>query len=122
MRLTLPYIEKLVLVLRDGRKLIGVLRSWDQFGMRSVVSFAFLFEVEEPNAAGISQRTLFFKIRLKGYTPETFTPIFLGVSSWFGERTFCYLEKLYGFQVRGIVPLSSASNPFFINHTLRTRF
>jgi small nuclear ribonucleoprotein (snRNP)-like protein len=25
--------EKLVLVLRDGRKLIGVLRSWDQFGM-----------------------------------------------------------------------------------------
>ena len=26
-------IEKLVLVLRDGRKLIGVLRSWDQFGM-----------------------------------------------------------------------------------------
>lgn len=26
-------IEKLVLVLRDGRKLVGVLRSWDQFGM-----------------------------------------------------------------------------------------
>ena len=26
-------VEKLVLVLRDGRKLIGVLRSWDQFGM-----------------------------------------------------------------------------------------
>lgn len=26
-------IEKLVLVLRDGRKLIGVLRSWDQFGI-----------------------------------------------------------------------------------------
>lgn len=25
-------LEKLVLVLRDGRKLIGVLRSWDQFG------------------------------------------------------------------------------------------
>ena len=25
--------EKLLLVLRDGRKLIGVLRSWDQFGM-----------------------------------------------------------------------------------------
>lgn len=24
--------EKLVLVLRDGRKIIGVLRSWDQFG------------------------------------------------------------------------------------------
>lgn len=27
------YAEKLVLVLRDGRKLIGVLRSWDQFGI-----------------------------------------------------------------------------------------
>jgi len=26
-------LEKLVLVLRDGRKLVGVLRSWDQFGM-----------------------------------------------------------------------------------------
>ena len=26
-------LEKLLLVLRDGRKLIGVLRSWDQFGM-----------------------------------------------------------------------------------------
>lgn len=25
--------EKLMLVLRDGRKLMGVLRSWDQFGM-----------------------------------------------------------------------------------------
>lgn len=25
--------EKLMLVLRDGRKLIGILRSWDQFGM-----------------------------------------------------------------------------------------
>ncbi len=25
-------VEKLMLVLRDGRKLIGVLRSWDQFG------------------------------------------------------------------------------------------
>lgn len=25
--------EKLMVSLRDGRKLIGVLRSWDQFGM-----------------------------------------------------------------------------------------
>lgn len=25
-------VEKLMIVLRDGRKLIGVLRSWDQFG------------------------------------------------------------------------------------------
>jgi hypothetical protein len=30
--LTIAALEKLVLVLRDGRKLIGVLRSWDQFG------------------------------------------------------------------------------------------
>lgn len=28
----MPRVEKLVVVLRDGRKLIGVLRSWDQFG------------------------------------------------------------------------------------------
>jgi len=26
-------IEKLMVALRDGRKLIGILRSWDQFGM-----------------------------------------------------------------------------------------
>jgi U6 snRNA-associated Sm-like protein LSm1 len=25
-------VEKLMIALRDGRKLIGVLRSWDQFG------------------------------------------------------------------------------------------
>ncbi len=25
-------LEKLMVALRDGRKLIGVLRSWDQFG------------------------------------------------------------------------------------------
>ena len=31
--------EKLVLVLRDGRKLIGVLRSWDQFGMSFLCVF-----------------------------------------------------------------------------------
>ncbi|KAI9934874.1 Sm-like protein [Aspergillus wentii] len=28
--------KKLVLVLRDGRKLVGVLRSWDQFGMDDI--------------------------------------------------------------------------------------
>lgn len=28
---SLNFIEKLMVVLRDGRKLIGVLRSWDQF-------------------------------------------------------------------------------------------
>ncbi|MCJ1438779.1 SM-like, degradation of cytoplasmic mRNAs and positively regulates transcription initiation [Xylographa pallens] len=32
--LTIPFPEKLLLVLRDGRKLIGVLRSWDQFDYR----------------------------------------------------------------------------------------
>ena len=31
--LTISFTEKLLLVLRDGRKLIGVLRSWDQFGV-----------------------------------------------------------------------------------------
>ena len=34
--LLFPPAEKLVLVLRDGRKLIGVLRSWDQFGMHTL--------------------------------------------------------------------------------------
>lgn len=29
---SVAFVEKLLLVLRDGRKLIGVLRSWDQFG------------------------------------------------------------------------------------------
>ena len=28
--------KKLMVSLRDGRKLIGVLRSWDQFGIRAV--------------------------------------------------------------------------------------
>lgn len=37
--LTLLITEKLVLVLRDGRKLIGVLRSWDQFGMSVALLF-----------------------------------------------------------------------------------
>jgi hypothetical protein len=26
-------VEKLMVVLRDGRKLMGVLRSWDQYGL-----------------------------------------------------------------------------------------
>ncbi|KAL8627970.1 hypothetical protein Q9189_006314, partial [Teloschistes chrysophthalmus] len=35
--------EKLVLVLRDGRKLIGVLRSWDQFGTSPLLPPPFPF-------------------------------------------------------------------------------
>ena len=31
-RLIRAHVEKLILVLRDGRKITGVLRSWDQFG------------------------------------------------------------------------------------------
>lgn len=35
------FAEKLMVALRDGRKLIGVLRSWDQFGMgNSVLTFS----------------------------------------------------------------------------------
>ncbi len=30
--------EKLMVALRDGRKLLGILRSWDQFGMSSHVN------------------------------------------------------------------------------------
>ncbi len=40
--LTLPP-EKLVVVLRDGRKMIGVLRSWDQFGMARAISMRLRF-------------------------------------------------------------------------------
>jgi len=29
-------VEKLMLVLRDGKKLLGVLRSWDQFGRQEL--------------------------------------------------------------------------------------
>ena len=32
-------VEKLLAVLRDGRKYIGVLRSWDQFGIDAVPCF-----------------------------------------------------------------------------------
>lgn len=39
-----PPSEKLVLVLRDGRKLIGVLRSWDQFGMSLLCFCLFFFD------------------------------------------------------------------------------
>lgn len=28
----LIYLEKVIVILRDGRKLIGILRSYDQFG------------------------------------------------------------------------------------------
>lgn len=33
--------EKLMVSLRDGRKLIGVLRSWDQFGRASTPAWRF---------------------------------------------------------------------------------
>ena len=29
----MPFTEKLLVILRDGRKLIGILRSFDQFGI-----------------------------------------------------------------------------------------
>lgn len=35
-------VEKIIAVLRDGRKLIGVLRSWDQFGMFKITVFMIL--------------------------------------------------------------------------------
>ena len=50
--------EKLLLVLRDGRKLIGVLRSWDQFGISN--SFSLTFEIPSfPDGAntGLKQQT-----------------------------------------------------------------
>lgn len=48
--------EKLVLVLRDGRKLIGVLRSWDQFAnlvLQDTIERIFVHEVYADVIRGI---------------------------------------------------------------------
>ena len=37
----LTRVEKLVVVLRDGRKVLGVLRTWDQFGRFFLYFFLF---------------------------------------------------------------------------------
>lgn len=50
--------EKLVLILRDGRKLIGVLRSWDQFGTPVAPQFPLVFLSDFQS----SQQILFSRI------------------------------------------------------------
>lgn len=53
--------EKLVLILRDGRKLIGVLRSWDQFGTPVAPHSTPIFLALLSNIQ-FSQQTLFSRI------------------------------------------------------------
>ncbi|KAI1165484.1 hypothetical protein F5B18DRAFT_649723 [Nemania serpens] len=47
--------KKLLLVLRDGRKLIGILRSWDQFVLQSTVErvFATISDSKHPGLRGV---------------------------------------------------------------------
>jgi len=44
--------EKLMLVLRDGRKLLGVLRTWDQFANLVLTETKERYYVEAPSPAG----------------------------------------------------------------------
>lgn len=53
--------KKLMLVLRDGRKLLGVLRTWDQFANLVLTETKERYYVEAPSPAG-SPRKLFCDI------------------------------------------------------------
>ncbi|KAI4181571.1 MAG: hypothetical protein LQ346_006739 [Caloplaca aetnensis] len=55
-RIIVRMIEKLVLVLRDGKKLIGVLRSWDQFAnlvLQDTIERVFVEDVYADISRGI---------------------------------------------------------------------
>lgn len=49
-------LEKLVLVLRDGRKIIGVLRSWDQFGWHPKHSYYLIERLKQYPSQSCSYR------------------------------------------------------------------
>ena len=51
-----------MVALRDGRKLLGILRSWDQFGK------AFLGSLGTTRHANPKQRTWYFSRQQKGYS------------------------------------------------------
>ncbi|KAI1820944.1 hypothetical protein F4861DRAFT_542409 [Xylaria intraflava] len=83
--------KKLILVLRDGRKLIGILRSWDQFGMSS------------PLSMGIPTLTALFKTVANLVLQSTVERIFATISEPNDQqvRGF-YADKPHGiFLVRG---------------------
>jgi len=64
----------MVVVLRDGKKIIGVLRSFDQYGM-------------DVWRLGLTvQRILYYKMRSKGFLLEIYTGIYMLASMSFEER------------------------------------
>ena len=64
----------MVVVLRDGKKIIGVLRSFDQYGM-------------DVWRLGLTvQRILYYRTRSKGFLLEIYTGIYMLASMSFGER------------------------------------
>ena len=109
-------LEKLVLVLRDGRKLIGVLRSWDQFGqftsrgLLAIVLAWYHWIGREGKTARSGrymvlanflaggchlQQTLFCKIRSSDFTLRIYMPICRVVYIWFGGRMCWCSGRLY---------------------------
>lgn len=63
-------LEKLVLVLRDGRKLIGVLRSWDQFGKPLFPNWhllSLLIHIPSPGRSLIMTTKMAVADRLSGF-------------------------------------------------------
>lgn len=63
--------EKLMVALRDGRKLIGVLRSWDQFGMIlfNIFPTAFTTEAELTFCSKLGSTVNRGKIIRTGFRP-----------------------------------------------------
>jgi len=79
--------EKLIAVLRDGKKLIGVLRSWDQYGKG-------LMKIGRIEAKDC-QQTWFFRMSLSESLSANSLEIRNMVSTSFAERTSFFLAKLY---------------------------
>ncbi|EOD44681.1 putative small nuclear ribonucleo protein [Neofusicoccum parvum UCRNP2] len=68
--------KKLMVALRDGRKLIGVLRSWDQFGMEASCANLVLQDTIErifvQNLYADINRGVFLDLDKDDYIPEPF--------------------------------------------------
>jgi U6 snRNA-associated Sm-like protein LSm1 len=85
--LAAPSIGKMLVVLRDGRKLHGVLRSYDQFG--SLPKTQKKLQQLTPH-----QPTSFWKTRTSGYTTEAPTPrTGTGSSSSVGRTSFSWVKS-----------------------------
>jgi U6 snRNA-associated Sm-like protein LSm1 len=88
-------IEKLMVSLRDGRKLIGVLRSWDQFGMRRRMRRTIVLQSQFPANRRHMQEISYFKIRWSVCLRKTCMLMLIAVSFLLEERMFFFLVKLY---------------------------